>query len=323
MNNDYSNTQGGSVNDNQWKEDLDGIWSITLTPKLSNIYNVLAYGEWLSDPNKIEALSVKKIHVDTGGKKRLIYSPNMDSKGFYQAILPKLNETFEKMEERAVAYGFVPKRSCVDQALQHVNYAYTISLDIKDFFDHVKIKHVKGLIDEELIPYLFIDGAARQGLPTSPMVSNIAFNAIDLEIITFLEERMGFTTSKPKAERDMFFWDLDLDFDQEQKRYYAYTRYADDLSVSLDQYEDIARVINGVQRILLRHGFELNARKTKILDSNNGRRVICGVGVDEKTVYPTRKTLKKLRAAKHQKNLSSVFGHRAWIYSIDKKKPVR
>ena len=314
------NVEGCSMNDNQWKEDVNGVWSITLTPKLSNIYNVLAYGEWLSDPNKIEALSVKKIHVDTGGKKRLIYSPNMDSKGFYQAILPKLNETFEKMQERTVAFGFVPKRSCVDQALQHVNYAYTISLDIKDFFDHVKIKHVKGLIDEELIPYLFIDGAARQGLPTSPMVSNIAFNAIDLEIIAFLEEKMGFTTGKPKADIDVLFFDFD--FEEDQKRYYAYTRYADDLSVSLDRYEDIARVINGVQRILFRHGFELNARKTKILDSKNGRRIICGVGVDEETVYPTRKTLKRLRAARHQKNLSSMFGHRAWIYSIDKKKPV-
>ncbi|MBE4018912.1 hypothetical protein HJ130_07420 [Vibrio parahaemolyticus] len=89
--------------------------------------------------------------------------------------------------------------------------------------------------------------------------------------------------------------------------------------MSLDSYDDIARVINGVQRILLRHGFDLNARKTKILDAKNGRRVICGVGVDVETVYPTRKTLKKLRAARHQKNLSSVFGHRAWIYSIDKK----
>jgi len=316
MNNDYSNNEGSSVNENQWEDNSNGVWSITLTPKLSKIYADVVWGEWLSEPGMIEVLNVRKICVDTGGKKRLIYSPNMDSKGFYQAILPKLNETFEKMEERAVAYGFVPKRSCVDQALQHVNYAYTISLDIKDFFDHVKIKHVKGLIDEELIPYLFIDGAARQGLPTSPMVSNIAFNAIDRQIVTFLEDKIGRVASRPKDE---FFFDLEDDL----KCYCSYTRYADDLSISLSQYEDVARVINGVQRILLRHGFELNARKTKILDAKNGHRVICGVGVDEETVYPTRKTLKKLRAARHQKNLSSIFGHRAWIYSIDKKKPVR
>ncbi|WP_409579246.1 reverse transcriptase domain-containing protein [Vibrio owensii] len=134
-----------------------------------------------------------------------------------------------------------------------------------------------------------------------------------------LKKKRGLLQVSPKLVLICCFFD----FEEDQKRYYSYTRYADDLSVSLDQYEDIARVINGVQRILLRHGFELNARKTKILDSKNGRRVICGVGVDEETVYPTRKTLKKLRAARHQKNLSSVFGHRAWIYSIDKKKPVR
>ncbi|KOO13427.1 hypothetical protein AKJ18_18785 [Vibrio xuii] len=320
MNNDYSNNEGSSVNENQWEDNSNRVWSITLTPKLSKIYADVVWGEWLSEPGMIEVLNVRKIHVDTGGKKRQIYSPDMHSKVFYQALLPNLNESFEKMEERAVAFGFVPKRSCVDQALQHRNYAYTISLDIKDFFDHVKPKHVRGLIDEELIPYLFIDGAARQGLPTSPMVSNIAFNAIDREIIAFLEEKTGLTTSKPKAGIDLLFFDFD--FEEDQKRYYSYTRYADDLSVSLDSHDDIARVINGVQRILLRHGFELNARKTKILDAKNGRRVICGVGVDEETVYPTRKTLKKLRAARHQKNLSSVFGHRAWIYSIDKKRPV-
>ncbi|MCU8488316.1 reverse transcriptase family protein [Vibrio vulnificus] len=304
------------MNENQWEDNSNGVWSITLTPKLSKIYADVVWREWLSEPGMIEVLNVRKIHVDTGGKKRQIYSPDMNSKVFYQALLPNLNETFEKMEERAVAFGFVPKRSCVDQALQHRNYAYTISLDIKDFFDHVKPKHVKGLIDEELIPYLFIDGAARQGLPTSPMVSNIAFNAIDREIIAFLEDKITLISDKPKYSGSSWGW-------EEKKRYYTYTRYADDLSVSLDSYDDIARVINGVQRILLRHGFELNARKTKILDAKNGRRVICGVGVDVETVYPTRKTLKKLRAARHQKNLSSVFGHRAWIYSIDKKKPVR
>ncbi|CAH1520851.1 putative RNA-directed DNA polymerase [Vibrio owensii] len=206
MNNDYSNNEGGSVNDKQWKEEINEVWSITLTPKLSKIYADAAWGKWLSGNGKNGALTIKKICVDTGGKKRQIYSPNMHSKRFYQALLPTLNETFEKMEERAVAFGFVPKRSCVDQALQHRNYAYTISLDIKDFFDHVKPKHVKGLIDEELIPYLFIDGAARQGLPTSPMVSNIAFNAIDREIIAFLEEKTGLTTSKPKAGIDLLFF---------------------------------------------------------------------------------------------------------------------
>ncbi len=316
MNNDCSNNEGSSVNENQWEDNSNGVWSITLTPKLSKIYADVVWGEWLSEPGMIEVLNVRKIHVDTGGKKRQIYSPDMNSKVFYQALLPSLNEAFDKIEERTVSFGFVPKRGCVDQALLHLNYAYTISLDIKDFFDHVKIKHVKGLIDEELIPYLFIDGAARQGLPTSPMVSNIAFNAIDRQIVTFLEDKIGRVASRPKDE---FFFDLEDDL----KCYCSYTRYADDLSISLSQYEDVARVINGVQRILLRHGFELNARKTKILDAKNGHRVICGVGVDEETVYPTRKTLKKLRAARHQKNLSSIFGHRAWIYSIDKKKPVR
>ncbi|ENM8063360.1 reverse transcriptase family protein [Vibrio vulnificus] len=304
------------MNDNQWKEEINGVWSITLTPKLSKIYADAVWGEWLSGDGKSEALTIKKICVDTGGKKRQIYSPDTHSKLFYQALLPNLNETFEKMEERAVAFGFVPKRSCVDQALQHMNYAYTISLDIKDFFDHVKPKHVKGLIDEELIPYLFIDGAARQGLPTSPMVSNIAFNTIDREIVKYIEGKIGLSNTIKQTD-DFFIWGDENDWK------YAYTRYADDLSISLNDFNEIPQVINGVQRILLRHGFELNAKKTKILNAKNGRRIICGVGVDEETVYPTRKTLKKLRAAKHQKNLSSVFGHRAWIYSIDKKKPAK
>ncbi|WP_305368926.1 hypothetical protein [Photobacterium leiognathi] len=122
------------MNDNQWKEDPNGIYSIKLVPALSEIFPNTVLSEWLSEQGKSVVLNVKKVCVDTGGKKRKIYAPDMPSKMFYQTMLPTLNKVFENIEERKVAFGFVPRRSCVDQALQHMNYSYTISLDIKDFF---------------------------------------------------------------------------------------------------------------------------------------------------------------------------------------------
>jgi len=59
-------------------------------------------------------------------------------------------------------------------------------------------------------------------------------------------------------------------------------------------------------------GFIINNNKTKFQNYKNGRRVITGVGVDNTGVYPTRKTIKRIRAAAHQDNEPQLNGLLEW-----------
>ncbi|MEZ8995963.1 reverse transcriptase family protein [Vibrio sp. 10N.222.54.A1] len=288
----------------EWTEVSSGMWELPV-PK-SYLIDNQEEARWLFFDQE-PVMRVKQISVKSGHKTRPIFAPDDFSKSLYRQRLKELYTIFSEIESQTVSYGFVPQRSVVDQAKCHIGYQYTISLDIRDFFDSIRPKLVKGLIPNEMISMLFIDGAPRQGLPTSPIVANIAFDKIDREIIEFLLSIEGLShTSK---------WFLGpLPF--------TYTRYADDLSISLNENSIANRVINGIQRILLKYGFELHPNKTKVLSAHNGRRVICGVGVDKKEIYPTRKTLRKVRAATHQSNFHSLLGLRSWVSSIEKKQSI-
>lgn len=59
--------------------------------------------------------------------------------------------------------------------------------------------------------------------------------------------------------------------------------------------------------------FNLNHAKTRMQRATSGRRIITGVAVDDKHVYPTRKHKRLLRAAKHSGNEASESGYREWL----------
>ncbi|MBO1996760.1 hypothetical protein J4714_12815 [Staphylococcus epidermidis] len=80
-------------------------------------------------------------------------------------------------------------------------------MDLENFFDSIKPSMVSKYINEDVIEKCFIDGAPRQGLPTSPAISCLAFISCDNKII----ESIG------KISDDI-----------------KYTRYADDLCLSFN-----------------------------------------------------------------------------------------
>ena len=67
-----------------------------------------------------------------------------------------------------------------------------------------------------------------------------------------------------------------------------------------------------LRKICQNNGFIINERKTRIQSHVSGRRVISGISVDKFNLYPTRKTRKKIRAAAHQNNASSLRGLTEW-----------
>ncbi|CAM4169107.1 reverse transcriptase domain-containing protein [Vibrio agarivorans] len=325
------------IKQNLWTQNSYGEWEATIPESVIDKYigqsDSLKWGFFSFDHKKWNTCSLIESEVRTGKKKRTIYKRGFSSLDFHKLILPFLyrkyfdlitppsvpisdtladKQVWESIHQYAkFAHGFVPRKSCITQANAHVGYRYTISLDMKDFFESVSVELVKGLIPEDLIPFLFINGVARQGLPSSPMITNIAFHKIDIEINDYLQGLLS-KNKKPlelKFDKDPFLIKDPKDF--------SYSRYADDLTISLNSIEDIDVIISNVCLILEQHLLKINIKKTKVQSYRNGRRIICGVGVDDVGVYPTRKTLKKLRAAKHQKNAPSLIGLYSWISSIE------
>lgn len=128
---------------------------------------------------------------------------------------------------------------------------------------------------------------AGQGLPTSPMLANIAAADLDQAMLA-LRGRSG---------------RFDTDF--------VYTRYADDMTFSFDDPRLVHVLRQRVPEIVERHGFKLNDRKTEVQSAKVGRRRITGYAVDDQ-VHPTRATLKRLRAARHRGRPSQAAGLEEW-----------
>lgn len=216
------------------------------------------------------------------GKIRTVYAPDKEEKEHLQSLIPALTKIARARCNPQVVHGFMPGRSPLTNALPHVGFDYTLSMDLKDFFDTVLITHVMDVIPPELLADVMKYGAARQGLPTSPIVANIAAAPMDWDFVAELDEGV------------------------------VYTRYADDLSFSFNDQNKIGLIASLACVLTKKYKFVINEAKTRVQCAKAGRRVITGVAVDDSRAYPTRAVRRKLRAARHQGNPGSRAGLTEW-----------
>ena len=219
------------------------------------------------------------------GRFRTIYAPSKAYKEKLTSFLLDLQQKVHDADKDYTIHGFMRGRGPVSNAQKHVGYAYTLSLDLKDFFDSVKAEMVEEYLSKEELELCFIDGIARQGLPTSPLIANLAFLKLDKMIKNAIAEEGVFT---------------------------VYTRYADDLIFSFNHKDFAATLETLVEKIITDGGFVLNRKKIKLQSAKSGRRMITGIGVGKREIYPSRKLKRRIRAAVHQKNREKAFGLLSW-----------
>lgn len=234
---------------------------------------------------------MKEVRIPKGnGGYRTVVVPTEEERARLRALLPTLESAERRLARlrgvEHVAHGFIHGRSPVTNAWAHVGpWRATITMDLASWFDSVTTEQVYRALRDVDIPdadaraiaaTVTYGGRTAQGLPTSPAAANLVAVAFDRELVCTFEGTFG-----PDA--------------------YRYTRYADDITISLavDDREAVDRAIAAVHAWAAAFGWTVSARKTHAYLARAGRRIVTGVAVDDRGVYPTRDLRRRLRAAQH------------------------
>lgn len=228
----------------------------------------------------------RRIEIAKGAGRgvRVIYACSPAESREYRAHLPALQAAALLAAPRA--YGCVPGRSPTSAAREHAAREWSLCADLREMFDRCSRSQIEAglaLAGEDpqtpqwraILDAILIQGAPRQGLPTSPAAANLALAPLDTAIVAWLAER------DPRA---------------------VYTRYVDDLTVSSDSREVLDALRAALPALVTEHapGHEVHARKWSLQSARAGRRVICGVALDGAGApHATRSARRRLRAAEH------------------------
>lgn len=215
---------------------------------------------------------------------RTIYIPDLELTNELRKVEPILKKILYTNIDHCRDHAFILNRNCATNAAIHIGKSYILSLDIESFFDSITPTLVKKYISKDIINVTFINNAPRQGLLTSPIISNIAMIDIDIMIIKNLT----------------VLGDI------------SYSRYADDLTFGFNDSCMHKPIKTKIIDILRSHGLSIKKNKTKFYNTKHDRAIITGIAIDQYFLYPSRKTLKQIRASKHQKNIKSHDGLIEW-----------
>ncbi|PAC28665.1 hypothetical protein BWI92_18970 [Flectobacillus sp. BAB-3569] len=229
------------------------------------------------------------------GGKRLISAPMPLIKSVQLWIL---NNILYHIPHTDQSHGFIPQRSIVSNAAQHVGKELVLNLDLKDFFPSISFSRVKGLFQsfgysgqistllallctEAEVEQVAIDGkkyfvsigerTLPQGSPCSPAISNLIAYKLDRRL-QGIANKWGF----------------------------VYTRYADDLSFSCgsDNLDNFQQLLWSVQEVVKSEGFTVHPEKIHIMRKGS-RQEVTGLIVNRQ-IGIERKELHRFRALLQQ-----------------------
>lgn len=254
----------------------------------------------------------KFFQMKKNGKKREINSPCIQLKA-KQSDLKKLLALKIEPELPDYVVGFRSRYNLKNNGIKHLGKKWVINLDIKDFFPSISqdilekelnvysdLLKEHGYLFNDFIEFVVLNRALPQGSPTSPLLSNyIGYKLIDTKVYPYLLKMFG----------------SDL----------GYTRYADDITISLNSLasrDEVNEMVKNVINLIESDGlFFINKKKINVMHSSQ-KQLVTGVCVNKKVSLGKKEKL-KYRAIAHQlKNkqieMTDVLqGKLAYINSID------
>jgi retron-type reverse transcriptase len=178
------------------------------------------------------------------------------------------------------ATGFSRGHSIVSNALPHVGKAAIIRMDLKDFFPSTPADRVNRYFRfcgwnveaaSLLTTLCTYKDALPQGAPTSPKLSNL------------LNQRLDVRLSRLASRLDA-----------------AYTRYADDITYSLDEDKpsSIRKLVHLTALVARQEGYRVHQREKLYVRRRKDRQVVTGLVVNDRINLP-RDIRRWLRAVEH------------------------
>lgn len=240
-----------------------------------------------------------------GGGKREINAPSRSLKVVQAWILRKI---LDLIPVHDAATAFRKGSNTLLNAQRHLDSKRAVCLDIKDFFPSITygrvfavFKHAgyQSFMAHVLTSLCCLNGRLPQGGVTSPALANIVAWRLDRRIAGYAE-----------------------------KNNLAYTRYADDLTLSGDDSRALRKGMHVVSRLVAEEGFRLNEQKSRFLNPGN-RRMITGlvlsedaIGVGRSVKHELRREIWRLRllgtdSADHLHMASKLRGWLAYLNSVD------
>lgn len=238
------------------------------------------------------------------GGTRTIEAPNDKLKTLQRRVLRRLLNPLSMPE---TVTGFVPGRSIVDNARPHTAMAVVINLDLADFFPSLTADRVEAAwralgwgaeAATALTRICTHENHLPQGAPTSPALSNLVCRKLDTRLELLADANGG-----------------------------RYTRYADDITISLPGFGRNKRrrphrsgqlrarpargrapsrgVLTTIRRIIEAEGFRIQMKKKVRVQRAHQRQTATGLVVNEEVNLP-RETRRLIRAMQHHARLGKL-----------------
>lgn len=226
-----------------------------------------------------------KIPKKSGGE-RVIQSPKKDLKNIQAKLAHSIDLYIadQKKYDNNVSHAFKKNKGIITNSKVHRNKKIVLNLDLENFFESIHFGRVRGYFNKNNMFKLPIEvatilaqltcykGSLPQGAPTSPTISNLICEVLDYRILSLA-----------------------------RKYKLKYTRYADDLTFSTNNNEFVnlySQFLDEVSKIILKSGFKINTKKTR-LQFWNSRQSVTGIVVNKKINVP-REYYKNTRAMANQ-----------------------
>lgn len=192
----------------------------------------------------------------------------------------------------------------VQCAERHRNNLYVLKMDLKNFYPSIRREMVYNQFLQLgyntyaanlLTNICTLYGKLPQGAVTSPYLSNLVCYKMDIRIAGYCN-----------------------------KRDIIYTRYADDLTFSSDNRDELRKIYGMIKKIVEDQGFILNYNKTQFMTPKGHKRVL-GVTINDGMLKAPKKLKKDVRAMIHYQVITgdytkndAIRGYIAYINSIEK-----
>lgn len=226
------------------------------------------------------------------GGERLIESPYPSLKMVQRWILD--NILLPSAEIHPSSVGFTRGKTIVDNAYPHLGSDVLLKMDIKDFFPSITEESVKHYFlalgyDAYMSGILGClcckDGRLPQGAPTSPILSNVLYRRMDIDLAGLAH--------------------------QEGLRY---TRYADDLTFSGARIP--ISIIKSIEGTVNSHNLRVNREKTR-RSGKGSRKIVTGVSISSGIITIPRERKRAIRQKVHYILTYGLYDHLKHIQSRD------